>query len=315
MSERAIVVCGASGFVGRAFVDFLVKKGYKNIIAVSRTMPRNPDVSWHTGDLREAGTALAACEKADMVFNLAAQVGGIGFITKNNAEGFLTSLININLLRACQEHKVPRYFFSSSSCVYPDGGAMREDAALPSNPGTGYGWEKIFSEQMCLAFDEEKRVPCTIARFHTLYGPGDIRPEGREHVIEALCKKVIKAKLSGIHEINIWGDGSQTRSFLFIDDCVEGMYKLACAGVRGPVNLSGSDSASVNQLVDYLEEIAGVKLERFYNKNAPTGRQHKMTDNTLLRASLGWQPMTSLKEGLRKTFNSMWDQAVCNNPS
>lgn len=297
-----IVIAGGSGFVGRAFVEFLTKRGHRDVVAVSRS----------TGhDLRDPVVAMKTCEGATLVFNLAAQVGGIGYIGKHNVDCLLSSLINTNLLRACETHKVTRYFFASSSCVYPDGGAMREDNALPANPGTGYGWEKIFSEQMCLAFDKERRVPCSIARFHTLYGPGDIRPGGREHVIEALCKKVIAAKLSGIHEISIWGDGSQTRSFLYIDDCVEGMYKLACSGVTGPVNLSSSESASVNQLVDMIEDIACIKLERFYNKSAPSGIIHKMTENTALRAALAWEPMTPLRAGIEKTYNDLWSRAVC----
>jgi len=298
---RAIVVAGGSGFVGRAFVDFLTKRGHKDVRAVSRA----------TGfDLRDPVMAKLACEGAETVFNLAAQVGGIGYIGKHDVDCLLSSLINTNLLRACEEHKVTRYFFASSSCVYPDGGVMAEKNALPANPGTGYGWEKIFSEQMCLAFDKEKRVPCSIARFHTLYGPGDVRPGGREHVIEALCKKVIAAKLSGIHEISIWGDGTQTRSFLYIDDCVEGIYKLACSGVTGPVNLSGAESATVNQLVDMLEEISAIKLERFYNKSAPSGNTHKTTENTALRAALAWEPMTPLRTGLERTYRDLWDRAV-----
>jgi len=302
MSQRAIVVAGGNGFVGRAFVDFLTKRGHKDVRAVSRS----------TGhDLRDPAICARVCEDAEMVFNLAAQVGGIGYIGKHDVDCLLSSLINTNLLRACEANKVSRYFFASSSCVYPDGGAMRESNALPTNPGTGYGWEKIFSEQMCLAFDKERRVPCSIARFHTLYGPGDIRPGGREHVIEALCKKVISAKLSGIHEISIWGTGEQTRSFLYVDDCVEGMYKLACSGVTGPVNLSSSESASVNQLVDMLEEISCIKLERFYNKSAPSGIIHKMTENTALRAALAWEPMTPLRTGIERTYNDLWTRAAC----
>jgi nucleoside-diphosphate-sugar epimerase len=313
MGQRAIVVAGASGFVGRALVDFLVKRGHKNVRAVSRG-PSDIKLGvaeQFSGDLRDPETALWACENAEMVFNLAAQVGGISYIEKNSVECMLSSLINTNLLRACEHHRVIRYFFSSSSCVYGGAGAMREETAWPADPKTGYALEKLFSERMCQAYTAEGRVPCSIARFHTLYGPGDDRPPGHEHVIEALCKKVISAKLSGIHEISIWGDGSQTRSFLFVNDCVEGVYRLACSGVPGPVNLSGPESATVNQLVDMLEEIAAVKLLRFYNKSAPTGCIHKMTDNAALRAALAWEPSTPLKEGLKKTFNWMWDRAVC----
>jgi len=298
---RAIVVAGGSGFVGRAFVEFLAKRNHKNVRAVSRA----------TGhDLRDPAVALEVCKDASTVFNLAAQVGGIGYIGKHDVDCLLSSLINTNLLRACEAHKVTRYFFASSSCVYPDGGSMRESNALPANPGTGYGWEKIFSEQMCLAFDKEKRVPCSIARFHTLYGPGDVRPGGREHVIEALCKKVIAAKLSGIHEISIWGDGSQTRSFLHVRDCVEGIYRIASSGVSGPLNLSSPESFTVNQLVDMLEDIAGIKLERFYNKSAPSGIIHKMTENTALRAALGWEPSTPFKDGLLETYQDLLDRTM-----
>lgn len=314
ISERAIVVCGAGGFVGRRLVEYLVGRGYKKVRAVCHKLPTAAlPVDTVIGDLRELDVARGAVpEDGSVVINLAAQVGGIGFIGQNHSECLLSSQINLNLLRACEEKKAVRYFFASSSCVYPEGGAMREDKAIPADPGSGYGWEKIFSEQVCQAFDKERRVPCTIARFHTLYGPGDLRPAGREHVIEALCKKVIRAKLSGVHEIPIWGDGLQTRSFLYIDDCVEGIYRLVNSGVSGPLNLSGRESATVNQLVDYLEEISAIKLERFYNKTAPVGKVHKMTDNTKLRESIAWEPMTPLKEGLRKTYNFLWDQAVCN---
>jgi nucleoside-diphosphate-sugar epimerase len=320
MSQRAIVVAGASGFVGRALVNFLVKRGHKNIVATARTVetglnhekcPKRQGVQWMQGDLRDPEFTTYICRGAEMVFNLAAQVGGISYIEKNSVECMLSSLINTNLLRACEAHKVTRYFFSSSSCVYSGSGAMKEDTAWPANPKTGYALEKLFSERMCQAFNEEGRVPTTIARFHTLYGPGDDRPPGHEHVIEALCKKVIAAKLSGIHEITVWGDGSQTRSFLYVDDCCEGVYRLACSGVPGPVNLSGSESATVNQLVDMIEDIAAIKLERFYNKSAPVGCIHKMTENAALRAAIAWEPPTLLKDGLRKTYNWMWERAVC----
>ncbi len=303
-----IVVCGAGGFVGRKLVEHLRARGHTIVEAVSRHC-----APWVTlkGDLTDPAVALRVCENADLVFNLAAQVGGIGFIQKNNAECLLSSLINTNLLRACEAHKVNRYFFASSSCVYSAGaGALSEDNAWPADPKTGYALEKLFSERMCLAFDEEKRVPCTIARFHTLYGPGDSRPPGREHVIEALCKKVLRAKLTGIHEINVWGDGSQTRSFLYVDDCAEGILKLTCSEIRGPVNLSGPENASVNQLIDYLEEIAGIKLERFYNRDAPVGAIHKMTNNTKLREVLNWEPPTKLMDGLRKTYEDLFNRTM-----
>jgi nucleoside-diphosphate-sugar epimerase len=206
--------------VGRALVNFLVKRGHKNVRAVSRKPAgiKLGVAEQLSGDLRDPVFASLVCEDAEMVFNLAAQVGGISYIEKNSVECMLSSLINTNLLRACEAHKVTRYFFSSSSCVYSGSGAMKEDTAWPANPKTGYALEKLFSERMCQAFNEEGRVPTTIARFHTLYGPGDDRPPGHEHVIEALCKKVIAAKLSGIPDHCL---GGRPRPSLY-DDCVEG---------------------------------------------------------------------------------------------
>jgi GDP-D-mannose 3',5'-epimerase len=189
-----VVVAGATGFIGRAFVKYLHDEGHTDVVSVVRSPRRQSSYPYIAGNLRESDFARSVCIGADMVFNLAAEVGGIGYISDHKVDCLLSSLINTNLLRACETHKVKRYFFASSSCVYPECNLpLREEDAYPAMPSAGYGWEKLFSEQMCSAFDEEKRVPCTVARFHTLYGPGDDRPPGREHVIEALCKKVIGA--------------------------------------------------------------------------------------------------------------------------
>lgn len=322
MNER-IVVCGAGGYVGKRLVAALVASGQKDIVAHYSRSPRlgmiptdAVDVSW--GDLRDPRTCEAVVHEARWVFNLAASVGGIGFVTSETSKCLGNVTINANLVEASAKAGVQRYFFASSSCVYPGylpqhplaRVPLHESHAWPADPMGGYGLEKLFSEQLCLAYEKERKLPVSIARYHGIYGPGDVRSAGKDHVATALAKKVIQAKLSGVHEIAIWGDGSQTRSFLFIDDCVEGTIRLMERGVSGPVNLAHPEPASVNQLVDVLEEIAAVKLTRFYQPDAPTGRQHKTSDNTLLRKSLNWEPETSLLDGMRALYNELWDQAI-----
>ena len=319
MSEK-IVVCGASGYVGGKLIESLLAKGYKDIRAVSSrpfsgwlkkfTVPQVQNVQL---DLRNQIACEDALDGAKIVYNLAARVGGIGYIETHKTEGMLSSLINTHLLMAASKIKLFRYFFASSSCVYHSGHpgpAFKEVDAYPANPTDGYGWEKLFSERMCLNFAEELKVPVSIARFHTIYGPGDVRPAGRDHVTAAMCLKVIEAKLSGKHEINIWGDGTQTRSFLYIDDCVDGICRLVSNGISGPVNLANSEQVSVNEIVDMLEEIAAVKLQRFYDTTAPQGQKHKCSDNTLLRKSLAWEPMTPIRTGLERMYRDFWERAT-----
>jgi len=249
--------------------------------------------------------------RAKWVFNLAANVGGIGFIGTQKTECMLSSLINTNLLIAVREEQLAGYFFASSSCVYPaKEGQLREEDAYPAAPMDGYGWEKLFSERMCLSFAADYAVPARIARYHTIYGPGDVRAAGRDHVTAALCKKVVAAKLSGVHEINIWGDGNQTRSFLYIDDCIEGTYRIMMSMSPGPFNLGNEELVSVNDLVTTLEEIAAIKLMRFYSSDAPQGLQHKEVDNTLIREKIGWEPSTPIKLGLERMYRDFYDRAL-----
>jgi nucleoside-diphosphate-sugar epimerase len=300
-------VAGASGFVGRALTTFLRERGL-DVKTASRK---------YGDDLLNPETATLVCQHADYVFNLAAQVGGIGFVEANDADCMMSAVINANLLRACAYQPPACYFFASSSCVYPSGHhAMREHDAYSESPHTGYGKEKLFSEDMCWAFSHDKNVPVAVARFHTLYGPGDIRPAGREHVIEALCKKFIAAQLSGKNEIEIWGDGLQTRNFLYIDDCVRGIWMMVKArqgGLKcGPLNLAHPEPHSVNDIVDILEEISGIKPVRFYNRDAPQGCRHKTSDNAALRAALKWEPSTTLLVGLEKTYRDLFDRTVNN---
>lgn len=310
MNEK-IVVCGAGGYVGRRLVKDLVKKGYTNVVAVFRN-PTNAPIAGAKhllADLLDIKDARYAVYDADLVYNLAAKVGGIGFISENKADCMTSAAININLLRSLSPN-VQGYFFASSSCVYPSlVRPLTENDVFPAYL-SGYGLEKYFSEQTALAFAKEKDVPVRIARLHTVYGPDDFRGGIKDHFPTSLTEKVIAAKLSGVNEIRIWGDGSQTRSLLYIDDAVEGIQKIMNRGVIGPVNLASSEKVSVNGLVTMIEEIAAVKLTRFYSLDSSTGCQHKTTDNTLLRESLSWEPMTSTRDGMERLYRSCWEKQV-----
>lgn len=312
--SKKIVVCGAGGFVGSAIVKRLIEKGHgPSIRAVSRRGTNFQDgVENVTADLFHREDCYRAVEGGAWVLNLAAKVGGIGYIQNNRAECMLSSLINTNLLLACRMNRrdLVRYFFASSSCVYPKTVEVaREVDAYPADPIDGYGWEKLFSERMCQAFADDYQLPVSIARYHGLYGPGDERGDAKkDHVIAAMCRKVVEAKLSKSNEITIWGDGTQSRSFLYIDDCVAGTLKMIWGGIDGPLNMANDAEVSVGQIVDALEDIAGVKLTRFYTTAA--GRQRKLSDNRALKAALQWEPLTSIREGLEKTYRYFWDKAL-----
>jgi nucleoside-diphosphate-sugar epimerase len=243
------------------------------------------------------------------VFNLAADMGGMGFIENNKALCMLSVLINTHLLCAAKEAKVSRFFFASSACVYngdkqktADVVPLREEDAYPALPEDGYGWEKLFSERMCRHFQEDFGVECRVARFHNVYGPLGTWSGGREKAPAAICRKVLEAKLSGKHEIEIWGDGHQTRSFMFIDDCIEGTMMIMRSDIREPLNLGSSELVTINQLVDIAEDFAGIKLKRSYLLDAPKGVNGRNSDNTMIKNYLGWEPSTPLRVGLRTTY-------------
>jgi nucleoside-diphosphate-sugar epimerase len=227
----------------------------------------------------------------------------------------LSVLINTHLLLAAKEKRVQRFFYASSACVYaadkqvdPNVTALKEADAYPALPEDGYGWEKLFSERMCRHFSEDFGLLTRVARYHNVYGPQGTYEGGREKAPAAICRKVIQAKLSGRHEIEIWGDGHQTRSFQYIDDCVLGSQLiLNSKNVTMPINLGSSEMVSINQLVDLVEEIAGVKLERRYNLKAPKGVNGRNSDNTLIKKLLNWEPSTSLRAGLEKTYRWIHD--------
>jgi len=221
----------------------------------------------------------------------------------------LSVLTNTHMLMAAQAKGVKRFFYSSSACVYngekqtnPDVVALKEEDAYPALPEDGYGWEKLFSERMCRHFEEDYGLVCRVARYHNVYGPYGTWAGGREKAPAAICRKVIEAKLSGEHEINIWGDGKQTRSFMYIDDCVQGTQMIAESEIHDPINLGSSELVTINQLVDIVEDIAGIKLRRTYDLSAPKGVNGRNSDNTMILDRLGWEPSIKLRDGLERTY-------------
>ena len=233
----------------------------------------------------------------------------MGFIENNKVLCMLNVLTSTNMLVAAKESGIKRFFYASSACVYngqkqtrPDVVALRESDAYPALPEDGYGWEKLFSERMCRHFEEEFGLICRVARYHNVYGPNGTWKGGREKAPAAICRKVCAAKRSGVHEINIWGDGKQTRSFMFIDDCIQGTERIMSSDIAEPINLGSSELVTIDQLVDIAEEIAGIRLKRSYNLSAPKGVNGRNSDNSMILASLGWEPSIRLRDGLEKTY-------------
>jgi nucleoside-diphosphate-sugar epimerase len=324
MSNRKacdVLVCGAGGFIGGWLVAGLRSAGGLSIRAVDikpleQWYQRFEDVENLTLDLQDR----AACKRAVAgsvreIYNLAADMGGIGFIEHNKALCMLSVLVNTHLLMASRKAGVQKYLFASSACVYaadkqtdPNVTALKEEDAYPATPEDGYGWEKLFSERMCRHFREDFGLHTCIARYHNVYGPYGTFDGGREKAPAAICRKVISAKLSGKREIEIWGDGNQTRSFMYIDDCIKGTRLMVDRDIPGPLNIGSSELVSINQLVDIVEEIAGVKLKRTYNLRAPKGVNGRNSDNTRIQKIMGWQPSISLREGIEKTYRWIYDK-------
>jgi GDP-D-mannose 3', 5'-epimerase len=315
-----IVVCGGGGFIGGHLVADLLENGCTNVRSVDvkpldEWFQRFPEVENLQLDLQEKPACYDALKDAKLVYNLAADMGGMGFIEHNKALCMLSVLINTHLLLAARDHSVERFFFASSACVYaadkqttPDIAPLKESDAYPAMPEDGYGWEKLFSERMCRHFREDFGLTTRVARYHNVYGPHGTFEGGREKAPAAICRKVIEAKLSGRHEIEIWGDGHQTRSFMFIEDCLKGTKAIMDSDIIEPINLGSSEMVTINQLVDIAEEIAGLKLDRRYNLSAPKGVNGRNSDNTLIQKYLGWEPSTPLREGLEKTYRWIFDQ-------
>ena len=322
MKDNLIVVCGAGGFIGGFLVADLLKQGHTRIRAVDikplgRWYQRFDGVeNLSSLDLKELPACRQAMKDAYWVYNLAADMGGMGFIENNRALCMLSVLINTHLLQAAREAGVSRFFYASSACVYnhdmqtdPGVIGLKEEDAYPGMPEDGYGWEKLFSERMCRHFTEDFGLITRVARFHNVYGPLGTYEGGREKAPAAISRKVIEAKLSGKYEIEIWGSGMQTRSFMFIDDCIKGSQDIMRSEeITFPINLGSAEKVSINQLVDLVEEIAGIRLKRNYNLNAPKGVNGRSSDNTLIRKMLGWEPSIPLRTGMEKTHAWIYDQ-------
>jgi GDP-D-mannose 3',5'-epimerase len=311
--EKA-VVCGAGGFIGGHLVQSLLASG----VEVIRAVDIKPLDEWYqvskgveslSLDLKDKESCFKAAEGTNVVFQLAADMGGMGFIENNKALCMLSVLTNTHMLMAAREKGVERFFYSSSACVYngekqtnPDVVALKEEDAYPALPEDGYGWEKLFSERMCRHFEEDYGLQCRVARYHNVYGPLGTWTGGREKAPAAVCRKIIEAKTSGKHEMEIWGDGKQTRSFMYIDDCTRGTQMITESDIHEPLNLGSDELVTINQLVDIVEDIAGIKVKRNYNLGAPKGVNGRNSDNTLIQEKLGWAPSIKLREGLAKTY-------------
>ncbi len=318
--DKLILVAGAGGFIGGWLVEDLIKKGHRNIRAVDV----KPISEWHQSfqevenlnlDLELIVNCRIAVKNTDYIYNLAADMGGMGFIENNKAACMLSVLINTHLLMAAKENRTENFFYASSACVYNGGKqntvknpGLKESDAYPALPEDGYGWEKLFSERMCRHFSEDYGIKTRVARYHNVYGPKGTYFGGREKAPAAICRKVAEAKKSGLLEINIWGDGEQTRSFTYIDDTVIGTQLIMHSDIEVPINLGSDQMVSINQLVTLLEEIAGVKLKRNYDLSAPKGVRGRNSDNTFIQSKLGWKPSTKLESGIEKTFEWIYNE-------
>jgi GDP-D-mannose 3',5'-epimerase len=308
-----VLVTGGGGFIGGHLVAELLRQGRE-----VRSVDCKPIDEWHQvfddADNRVLDVSLLdssreAVEGIGEVYNLAADMGGMGFIEGNKALCMLSVLPSTNMLVAARDADVERFFYSSSACVYaaekqttPEVPALKESDAYPAMPEDGYGWEKLFSERMCRHFMEDFGFETRVARYHNVYGPEGTWTGGREKAPAAICRKVAEAVRSGKHEIEIWGDGAQSRSFMYIDDCVKGSMMIAAGPRIDPINLGSSELVTINGLVDIVEGIAGIELERKYDTSAPQGVRGRNSDNTLIEETYGWEPSISLQDGLEKTY-------------
>jgi len=320
MSSRTIVVCGGGGFIGGHLVKWLKT----NTDAPIRAVDIKPVNEWYQAvagvenlslDLQRLENCQRALKKAGTVYNLAADMGGMGFIENNKALCMLSVLINTHLLMAGRDAGIERFFFASSACVYnadkqrdPNVVALKEEDAYPAMPEDGYGWEKLFSERMCRHYREDFGITTRSARYHNVYGPYGTYDGGREKAPAAICRKIIEAKMSGRHKIDIWGDGTQTRSFMYISDCVRGTLAITTSDILEPINLGSSELVTINQLVDIVEEIAGITVTREYKLDAPKGVNGRNSDNTKIQQYLGWEPGVTLRDGMEQTYRWIYDE-------
>ncbi len=313
MSSKKILVAGGGGFIGGHLVAHLKEQGHD-----VRSVDIKPFDQWYqvvdgvdnvVADLKDRKNCQDACDGVGDVYNLAADMGGMGFIENNKALCMLSVLINTHLLQAAQEQKCDRFFYASSACVYnadkqvsEDVVPLKEEDAYPAMPEDGYGWEKLFSERMCRHFREDYGLYTRVARFHNVYGPLGTWDGGREKAPAAMCRKVIAAKANGETEMEIWGDGHQTRSFMYIDDCIKGIRSIMDSEILEPINLGSDELITINGLAEMVQEIAGIKLKHNHNLSAPKGVNGRNSDNTLIEKYLGWAPGIKLREGMELTY-------------
>ena len=319
-----ILVCGAGGFIGGHLVKDLINDGH-DLVCVDvkpfeywfQIYEKNKNFSL---DLKEYENCLKVTENIDYIYNMACNMGGMGFIENNKAECMLSVLINTNLLRSCIQNKVKKYFFSSSACVYNaskqkktfiDG--LKESDAYPADPEDGYGWEKLFSERMCRHFSEDFGIDTRVVRYHNVYGPEGTYDGGREKAPAAICRKIVQAKIDKKNIIDVWGDGEQTRSFMYIDDCIKGTKMIFNSKSQEVYNLGSSEQVSINQMIDVIEEIAEYKVERNYQLDKPKGVRGRSSDNNKILSDFDWQPSISLRDGLNKTYKWIYNQMTSGN--
>jgi nucleoside-diphosphate-sugar epimerase len=322
--QSTVLVAGAGGFIGGHLAQALVEQG----ISV-RGVDRKPLHEWCQTpagietvqlDLSRIEACHQAVRGVETVFMLAADMGGMGFIETHKADCMLSVLTSTHMLLAARDADVSRYFYSSSACVYPahkqvdaNVASLKESDAYPAMAEDGYGWEKLFSERMCRHFLEDYGLQTRVARYHNVYGPQGTYDGGREKAPAALCRKIAQAELSGRHEIEIWGDGEQTRSFMYIDDCVEGTLRVTSGAYADPVNVGSEELVSINQMADIIEQIAGITVKRTYKLDAPLGVRGRNSDNTMMRETYGWEPSIALADGLEQTYRWIYDQLVAGN--
>ena len=312
------LIVGAGGFIGGHLSKRLLDEN--NIVIGADIKPLDLWFQKHEKsknfslNMQDYDNCLKMTKDVEYVINLACNMGGIGFIENNKADCMLSVLINTNLLRACKENKVKKYFFSSSACAYnkdlqqdPNIDGLREEDAYPAMPEDGYGWEKLFSERMCRHFTEDYGLETRVARFHNIYGPLGTFDGGREKAPAAICRKIIEAKIKKNKKIEIWGDGTQTRSFLYIDDCVDAVLKLFHSNFSNPINIGSDEKVSINELINIVENISGISLDKDYQLDKPQGVKGRSSNNDLIKKTLNWNYKFSLKEGIRKTYNWIED--------
>jgi len=317
------LVCGAGGFIGGHLVNSLLKDGHDVICADVKPLEYwfqlHDECKNFSLDLKEIENCEQVMTGVEYVYNMACNMGGMGFIENNKAECMLSVLINTNLLRTCIKHEVKKYFFSSSACVYNGSKqsstfveGLKEEDAYPAMPEDGYGWEKLFSERMCRHFFEDFGLETRVARYHNVYGPIGTYDGGREKAPAALSRKIINAKINGEKKIDVWGDGEQTRSFMFIDDCIEGTKKLFNSDCREVLNIGSEEQVSINQMIEIIEDISSIKVQKNYQLDKPKGVRGRNSNNDLIRSAIGWDAQISLSNGLKTTYQWIEKQIKLN---